>query len=140
MFSQLIMFMGCAPAIVFEPTGNDAQDANLVAIRVSTNYQQAKFYPGKLPFKFRCVRCYENLGKTSQEVDIQSISCAQCGHKYLPEQQNWRQKAAYSSLFIEVMGIFESEALPADKLLSGLQKLSGLKWQYFYADQSSWKI
>jgi len=133
-FSQLIMFMGCAPKIVLEPSKEDIQDANFVAIHLFESFQQGKFYPGKLPFNFRCPSCQQN-----QEINVAEMTCTVCHHQFDSAKQNWRQKAGYSQLFIEVMGIFESEAIPADKLLKGLENLTGIKWLYFYANESTWK-
>jgi len=58
--------------------------------------------------------------------------CPSCENDISLEQLRWNKSAGFGRFFIKVWGIFESEAVPGDKLLATLKATTNSKWDYFY--------
>lgn len=69
--------------------------------------------------------------------DEDSFSCPYCSQEHFHQKINWRRKAGFSNFFIEIRGVFESDAIPSDELLQILSGLTNSKWGYFYADETA---
>lgn len=140
--SSLLMFCGCAPKIQLSLQNNGLPDSNFVALQLTFFSKNKYFYPGKQPFYYCCPKCSTSIelsiGKEKLLLDKNSyFSCSQCAKHYHFNAINWRRKAGYGQFFIEVRGVFESEAIPSDQLLKILHGVTKSKWAYFYADESS---
>jgi hypothetical protein len=58
-----------------------------------------------------------------------------CGHCHADSpfwKWNWRQTAGVARLFVDIWGIYPSEAVPGDTLLHTLATLTGSPWVWFY--------
>jgi hypothetical protein len=145
-FLKYITFMGCSPAIETQPDKNNLPGPNFVAIKIQ-HLQQVIFYPGTRNYQYRCNNCQGPilLEETKLLLNSDRFNCSQCLEEFHYQQINWRHKAGISHLFIEICGIFNGEAIPADSLLNLLKNESSLKnnrsqnlgsankWNYFYA-------
>ena len=142
-FTTLLMFCGCAPRIQFSPEENGEPGSNFVAVKF-ISLANNSFYPGKNPFNYTCSRCKtaipitdskiaDSISFVNKNIEGAGFFCPSCAHEYFYQKINWRRKAGFGKFFIEIRGIFESEALPSDELLQMLTRLTHSQWAYFYA-------
>ena len=128
--------MGCSPSLEIKPVNEDNPGNNFVAIKIHSRDMNC-FYLGKTNFKYRCIECGSIINLIDyhgQAISVnQKFNCTSCQKSYQWQKINWRHKACISHFFIEIMGIFESEAIPSDNLLTQLEQFSKSKWNYFYA-------
>jgi hypothetical protein len=135
-FLKYIIFMGCSPAIETLPDKDNLPGSNFVAINI-IDLKKITFYPGDKNYHYRCNSCKTDILLAENRLPIQDtiFSCKNCNTEYDYKQVNWRHRAGLSHLFIEICGIFNGEAIPADSFLSLLTNHSFQcdKWNYFYA-------
>lgn len=129
-FLDYIAYMGCSPAIQFEP-GTDSN--NYCHIKIH-HYKSAHLIYSKTQTKIpNCLNCRKPLADWPKNNSATMINCSHC-HTDLPLQQlNWRKMAGYARLFLEITDIFPKEAIPQQTLLDKLSEITGTDWQYFYS-------
>jgi len=139
-FFNAVMFLGCAPHINTRPSAAGELPDNFVAIKLAVKcYQSMVFYPGKPAFTLLCRFCKKDIGFPAVSNLSAMVDCPHCGQVNSLLEKNYRHQAGISNYFIEIMGIFEGEAVPSDALMTGLARESNGKWNYFYADDKAMK-
>jgi hypothetical protein len=146
-FLQLITFLGCSPAIEFEPPDHPAERESAAA-RGAFCHLRAVF-PGPDPvFRGsgegrppRCPACRRPARDWPQAVAAWRRSpgnnawrCEHCGHAGRIHDLDFRHQGGFARTFIELWGIHPSEAVPVDALLSALATFSGCNWRYLYVN------
>lgn len=132
-FLSLMCFMGCSPNIELEPQ----DDKPYCYIEIET-MQKAQFVSGKNRRKVICPECKTTLKNIRhillEEDDAKNeYACPKCQkHTFNLNKINWRKSAFVASSWIIVGNIYESEAVPDDKLLASLKKSTGVEWKYAY--------
>jgi hypothetical protein len=59
-------------------------------------------------------------------------SCAACGCNSELTALHFRKTAGFGKVFVEIRGIYPSEAVPGAALLTTLQLQTGGRWRYMY--------
>jgi len=142
-FLHLLSFLGCSPSVALEPPLDQEapDDAAKAFCHVHLGVPQSRVQflsdPGTVP---RCPRCRQRIEQWrdvittwQQAPEDYSWQCPGCGHEMCPRQLDWRQGAGFGRLFIEIWGIHPHEAVPGDRLLAALRRVSGGEWCFFYA-------
>jgi hypothetical protein len=143
-FLQLISFLGCSPTIELEPpTDPAAKSADSAAgkfchvfLHCSTALTLRADSQCPPP---RCPGCRQPatdwkaaLTAWQQNPAQTDWSCDQCGYNGRLTELSFRKAAGFGHTFIEIRGIYPSEAVPTDALLTNLQRLSGGPWKTIY--------
>jgi hypothetical protein len=128
-YLNLITYLGCSPQVAL----GENQDAT--TIRLSGSFNAPRFAHGDNLKQPRCPRCRKPVGHTPAAVG--SRHCPHCGHDALPHELDWRRSAAYARVFIEISNVYESEAVPGEKLTDYLQQVTGELWDYCYVWRKS---
>ena len=129
-FLSLITFLGCSPQVsVTEDEATDGQPVCRVRLHDFENVQLLESCP---PPALRCARCRVPQQRPSSLDYDQQLSCAKCGESAPLYQFDWRRGAGFGRFFVEIENVFPHEALPADRLISALEALSGSRWNYCY--------
>ncbi len=134
-FFEHLVYLGCSPVVRFaDGTADEEQAGTCVAL--GSGY---KLIYGRNTTVPVCSRCkgrltgwVERLQRTAQGP---AAVCASCQTPVALSALNWRRRAALGSLFVGVHGVFPHEAVPGEKLLEGLQSLTGAAWRYSYVQQ-----
>lgn len=129
-FLNYVSYMGCAPAIQFEPTENQA-DFCFVELHQYTHPKL--IYSKKQSRQPHCPACNRPVNDWQQQISTTTILCERCQTTSNIERFNWRKMAGYACLFIEITDIFPKEAIPQQTLLDHLTENTGTDWQYFYS-------
>ena len=141
-FMQLVTFMGCSPAIQFEP---DEAGNPYCHMRVVGPYESPRLLHGRNTTPPRCGSCRKRIenwrkfiGPSGDSAPDTLIACPNCGHLQNPTSYDWRQSAGSGRLFLFIENIFPQEAIPAPGLLSQISQVSESKpWHYFYLQEES---
>lgn len=132
-FLSLLCFMGCSPNIELEPQENKPY----CYIEIET-VQAAQFISGKNRRKVVCPECkttLENIGAIflKDTKDLNKYDCPECNkHTFNLNKMNWRKTAFLARSWVMVGNIYESEAVPDEKLLKSLKELTGVEWKVAY--------
>lgn len=134
-FLQYLTFMGCAPAVQFEPQA----DVPFIHWHLSPCLAQPRWVIDMQQAQPKCGHCRSRMANWREQLAFQPDSleaaqlvCSNCqSSNHLPEL-DWRNGAGYARQFISVLNIYPKEALPTDALLQGLQQQTGIRWKYFY--------
>ena len=80
----------------------------------------------------RCPQCKSKLlNRERPEGDISiEYGCDNCGFQSPLFGWDWRHQAGFARHWISIWGVYEGEAVPGEKLLNTLQKVTGLVWNY----------
>ena len=139
-FLQLITFMGCAPHIQLEPPKTESKD--FCHIGLSPIYSHSEFRSGERDVFAHCGKCgaritqWMNAVKLWRQDNLASdLTCDRCGESQLLYHLNWRNKAGFARLYIDVYSVFPREGIPTNELLSILEKFSGVAWTFFYTNR-----
>jgi hypothetical protein len=136
-FLELISFLGCMPFLVLDPAEGLAGQSHAfchVAVPAPRPAPTLRTSGGtRAP---PCPACAARpaswrawLGK---EVDDRRLTCPDCRQSFAPSALRWRRTAAYARTWIEVWGVYPSEAVPAKRLLTTLGTVMGTTWDYAY--------
>jgi len=125
-YLELVTYLGCSPQV----TLGESDAATF--IRLSGPHNTPIFRSGRTA-KPRCPACRKSfkLEEMPRQPD-EIISCPHCGKSSQALKIDWRRKAAFGRLFIEISNVFESEAVPGETLLDELGSATGQNWEYFY--------
>jgi len=61
-----------------------------------------------------------------------SIPCPGCGEARLPWTYDWKEKAGFARICIQVEEVYPGEAVPTPGLMSLLDDVTGCRWRHFY--------
>lgn len=143
-FLQLISFLGCSPMIELEPP---AGRATLLADSAAGKFCHLFLSCSKsLSFRAdsqcpppRCPGCRQPVADWQTAIEawkgnrsLSDWTCTSCGFTGKLTGLLFRKTAAFGRTFIEIRGIYPSEAVPTDALLDRLQHLSGGPWKSVY--------
>lgn len=146
-FLQLVTFLGCAPAIELDPP---ADPQTLASASASGQFchvflecaEQARLRADPRTPAPRCVQCKAPLAdwpallsKAIRQPGSTGWSCRGCGASGNLEQLQFRKTAAVARCWVEIRGIYPSEAVPGDALLQCLHDLGGGDWQAIYLQE-----
>jgi len=143
-FLQLISFLGCSPMIELDPP---ADRATLLAASAAGKFCHLFLNcTASLAFRAdsqcpppRCPNCrqpapdWQTAIETWQRNTAQSDwICNNCGFTGQLTDLSFRKTAGFGRTFIEIRGIYPSEAVPAAALLGTLQHLTNEPWKTIY--------
>ncbi len=144
-FLQLITFLGCSPMIEIElPADIDSleagsRDGRFCHVSLSGDGEHLHFRADAHPHEPRCPHCRkpdpdwrEHLHAWREDRQRLHWSCAVCDYTGQLTDLNFRKSAGFGRTFIEIRGIYPSEAIPGEALLAGLQAISGCQWNILY--------
>ena len=133
-FLSLICFMGCSPNIEMEP-----QENSPFCYVETPKYSGAmRFIAGDNVKKVNCPHCKKGQANLAasllqcEEGALFSQQCTVCKEFIDPTTLNWRRSAFIAKNWVLLGNIYESEAVPDEKLLSALGQESGCEWKYAY--------
>lgn len=138
-FLSLICFMGCSPNIEIEPQNDSPFCYVEIATLPEANRSETnRFFCGHNIKKVNCYHCKiaqpqlaKNLLEATQNQLFQQ-ACHSCGKVLDPTKINWRKSAFIANTWVLLGNIYESEAVPDDKLLLALSQASNCEWKYAY--------
>lgn len=135
-FVDLVTFLGCSPVVATDGPGANGEYCH---VGLNGPHEEAIFLAGANVKPPRCPGCNYRIEGWEAVVDAWRANptenlwrCPLCGREYRVPDLRWRRSAGFGRLFIEVWGVFESEAVPAERLLSTLAEVTGTAWDYFY--------
>lgn len=146
-FLQLVSFLGCSPAIELEPP---ADPAALATARERGSFVHVYIDSGpRLRLRAangapppRCPACRQPVADWHAAVSAWredpaalAWTCRHCGHAARLTDLQFRRTAAFARAWVEVRGIYPSEAVPNDALLARLRELAGCDWRYLYLQE-----
>jgi len=131
-FLDLIIFMGCSPAVQLKP---GEQGSAYCYISFQQHPAPGRLYAGSQSRPARCGQCKAPL-ETNQLFDClgkQSLpTCCQCQEKLDWSDITWNKTIGLAHDAIVIHNIFPHEAVPADELICTINNTSGISWRYFY--------
>jgi hypothetical protein len=146
-FLQLVTFLGCSPAIELEPPDDPSQLAAASAsgrfCHVFVNSTTHAWFRGadNTPAP-RCPHCHEPLANWPAQCSAWRDNpaqarwvCATCGQSGDPAMLSFRKTAGVACSWVEIRGIYPSEAVPGPALLNNLRELCGCDWKYIYLQE-----
>jgi hypothetical protein len=146
-FLQLVTFLGCSPAIEFDPpadpgaVGAAAERGDFCHISLTLAKEHPAFRGGGRVPPPRCPSCRKAVSDWQQVLDDwqrtpdrDAWTCAQCGHHGRIQTLDFRRHGGFARVFIDIWGIHPSEAVPVDALLTSLAECSGTGWRYMYVN------
>jgi len=144
-FLQLITFLGCSPMIELElPADADSleagsKDGRFCHAAIADSRGELQFRADAHKTEPRCPQCRkpdphwrERLNAWKEDPQHLHWSCASCGYTGELTDLNFRKSAGFGRNFIEIRGIYPSEAIPGEVLLASLQTLTGCSWNTLY--------
>ncbi|MCP4041994.1 MAG: hypothetical protein GY731_08560 [Gammaproteobacteria bacterium] len=144
-FLNLITFLGCSPSVAFDPPqGGDGivtreQMTTFCHIGISGISKEIIFTAGDNATTPRCPHCrypvddWQNIIATWRaDRAAYRWSCPRCARDIAAPEFNCRQTAGFGRFFVDVWGIYPSEAVPTERLLRTLEETTGGKWRFFY--------
>lgn len=139
-FLSLLTFMGCAPTVNFSPPEDGGFDPNFCYIGLPPPAARAQFIGNRQIARApRCRACrkpIQNWGGLLdqwQEAENSVFACPHCAAEQRLENLDWRQRAGFARVWVDIFGIFEAGAVPTPGLLDTLQALGIGPWNYFYS-------
>lgn len=140
-FMQLITFLGCSPAVAFEPPadGSERDGADFCHLELRGPFSEVRFLGEGGVKRPRCPKCRGWLEDWEQALNAWESDhdyhhrCPHCGDAVAPTIFKWRHSAGFGRLALAVWGVFEGEAVPSEELLRLLREISGEEWDYFYS-------
>lgn len=135
-FLQHISFLGCSPAVEFEPQQPGDETFCHVGIRHSERLQ---FRGGPQQVHVHCRQCRHRENDWNTIIDgwqadpeHYRYTCPQCATESVATDLNWRKTGAFARLFIELFNIYPHEAVPTDGIMKRLREATGVEWKYIY--------
>lgn len=143
-FLQLVTFLGCSPNIELEPPADPdaletaSQAGSFCHVFLDSGPRLRFRGDGRCPAP-RCPACRQPLADWPmqlarwQETPAQDRwHCTHCHADGALETLGFRKCAGFARSFVEIRGIYPSEAVPGDALLQALQGLTGCPWNTIY--------
>ena len=143
-FLQLITFLGCSPMIELEPP---ADQETLAAASRDGRFCHA-FLECRDTLRFRsdprtptprCPQCRAPLADWPTTLKSwrddpanDHWHCQQCSASGRLSELGFRKTAGFSRTFVEIRGIYPSEAVPGEALLDTLKSLTRCAWSTIY--------
>jgi hypothetical protein len=146
-FLQLVSFLGCSPAIELDPPDDpvtlalDSAAGKFCHVFLSsTETLRFRSAPGAPPP--RCPACHAPLAHWQTLLQAWQANpadgdwlCEHCGHTGRITALGFGKSAGFGRSFVEIRGIYPSEAVPGETLLKALQSLTGGDWSILYSKE-----
>ena len=143
-FLQHISFLGCSPTIELEPPSDpatlpaDSAAGRFCHVFLHSSTSLCLRADKQCPAP-RCPQCRQPFSgwrtvfsTYQQNPTLTDWTCSGCGFNGQLTDLSFRKAAGIGHTFIEIRGIYPSEAVPTDALLNRLQRLSGGPWRTIY--------
>lgn len=143
-FLQLVSFLGCSPRIELEPPSDpetlaaDSASGKFCHVFLDSS-EILRFRSDPCAPVARCPTCRSPLANWQSRLqpwqDNRADSnwhCAQCGSSGDISALNLGKTAGFGHSFVEIRGIFPSEAVPSETLLNTLKSLTHEVWSTLY--------
>lgn len=143
-FLQLLTFLGCSPMIELEPPVDpetlaaDSRDGRFCHVFLESGDVLRFRMDARTPTP-RCPQCHTPLANwpvTLQAWRDDPVNdhwhCPRCSASGNITGLGFRKTAGFGRSFVEIRGIYPSEAVPGDPLLKTLDTLSGCPWSTIY--------
>jgi hypothetical protein len=143
-FLQLVTFLGCSPAIELEPPGNlqelqkASTEGRFCHVFIESG-EQLRFRYDSQTRTPRCPQCRNPVPDWALRLQAwqdgkQGLdwSCQSCGFSGHLTDLVFRKTAGFGRTFLEIRGIYPSEAVPGPALLNTLAALTGEPWTTIY--------
>lgn len=143
-FLQHISFLGCSPMIELEPPSDpatlpaDSAAGKFCHVFLHSSTSLCLRADKQCPAP-RCPQCRQpfsgwrtTFSTYQQNPTLTDWNCSGCGFNGQLTDLSFRKAAGIGHTFIEIRGIYPSEAVPTDALLKRLQRLSGGPWRTIY--------
>ena len=143
-FLQLITFLGCSPMIELQPPSDPA---SLASDSASGKFCHV-FLGSSETMRFRadprtptprCPACRAPLSDWPSRLQAWQTDpancdwrCEQCRHTGNITALGFRKSAGFGRSFVEIRGIYPSEAVPGEALLNTLKSITGGDWSTLY--------
>ena len=143
-FLQLVTFLGCSPAIELDPPRDlQALEAASAAGRfchvLISSGEQLQFRGDSQTRTPRCPRCRSpephwkaRLQAWQEGKRVPEWNCQACDFSGRLCDLAFRKTAGFGRTFLEIRGIYPSEAVPGPDLLDTLAALTGSPWTTIY--------
>lgn len=131
-FLSLVTFLGCAPAIELEPIANQPESTEFCHIEIEQVKDKIEFVRGSEHLISRCPHCRQRHANWKTIPESMTYTCDKCKVETHLSKYDWKNTAGCGRFFISLHGIYPQEAIPTSSLLLSLEKVSGIKWNYFY--------
>jgi len=146
-FLQLLSFLGCSPAIELTPPGDAG---TLETARAKGSFCHVYLSStGKLRFRAdprtpdpRCPACRQpdpdwriRLASWRENPANSVWTCPACNYMGRLTDLVFRKSAGFAGSWVEVRGIYPSEAVPGEALLECLRAVSGCRWRSIYLQE-----
>ncbi len=146
-FLDLIVFLGCSPVIELQRQDDEHGEPQMdrfCHIHVAAPLPAPRLHVGDVGSTPRCPSCRAPIAQWQQALSAwqeepmrASWHCPACGASAAAAQIQWRQAAAVLRCGVELGGIHPFEAIPADELLSALERATSQPWRYYYVRPQS---
>lgn len=138
-FTSLITFLGCSPNISLQPDDSNTNDSHCFISLINTTVDpQCLGYTRQCHPK--CPQCRKRIAdwKTSDWQQPGALcQCDKCGCETAYTGLNWKHECCFGRSGFSIANIYPHEAVPTDQLLEMLRQLTGIAWDYAYANNES---
>lgn len=144
---ELVTFLGCSPHIELQPPDSRDELEAMIAsgrlchVRLSET-KWLQFRTDCNPPEPRCPSCRKPVRNWQQlledwqsDPDQLQWQCRVCRHSGQLTELNFRKSAVFARTFLEIWGIYPSEAIPGEELLASLRTLTGCEWKTLYINE-----
>ncbi|MDX2457706.1 MAG: hypothetical protein QNL87_09380 [Gammaproteobacteria bacterium] len=143
-FLQLVSFLGCSPMIELDPP---ADRTTLLTASAAGKFchlflnctETLAFRADSQCPPPRCPDCRQPVADWQTAIESWKKNtaqsdwiCTHCGFAGQLTALQFRKAAGFGRTFIEIRGIYPSEAVPTDALLDTLQRLTNGPWKTIY--------
>lgn len=133
-FSRHVVYAGCAPYLVMEPTTDG--DA-FCHVALHGPFARPRLVTGPNTVKPRCPACRTRFADWREQLAGwlagATASCPGCSRAWSAHDLDWRGHAASGRVFVELRNVFPGEASPSDLLLERLGVATGIGWRHAWA-------
>lgn len=132
-FLRLITFLGCSPNINLFPVENDTH-CFISLIEQTSQAQYLGYISSVNPKCPNCKKRIANWKTDSWNKTGEICCCDKCNTQTPYAKLNWKHECGFSRCGFEIAQIYPHEAVPTEQLLNRLEKETGVKWNYCYAN------
>lgn len=143
-FLQLVSFLGCSPMIELDPPVDpvtlaaDSATGKFCHVFLSST-ETLRFRSDPRTPMPRCPVCHVPLADWQSLLQAWQVRpansdwrCSQCGHTGKITGLGFGKSAGFGRNFVEIRGIYPSEAVPGEALLVALKSLTRGDWSTLY--------
>ena len=136
-FLQYFSFMGCSPAVEFEPVNEGNIDwQHFIFIHVPQTLPEIKWLVDYQTAKPTCPLCHKRTRDwpDALQQEQQVLQCPHCSAATPVCEWNWHDSGGCARQFICIVNVYPREAIPSDHFLKLLAEITGVEWRYFYVN------